>query len=352
MSVRGNEASDSEMQRERMLRCNMKLDLKRRWNACSLLVVLGLAWSVSAQAKVPAILSTDVGNEIDDQWAIAYLLVNPEFEVLGILSAQAPSVPAPSAHYTYLVLRDEVENQLRMVTHPPLFEGSSLPLVDTKTPRVNAGVDFIVESSKSFTKEKRLTVFIIGAATDVASAILEDPSIVNRIQVVAMGFESWSKGGNEYNVVNDIHAWQVIMQSDVPVVVGAADVCRSCLSLACDQARDLISNEGPVGEWLWGEYQDWYYRFVKPLRKEDFSKPWVIWDIVTMAYALNMTSQQVYSRPTLRDDLTFEHPRTNRTITWITVVDEKRLWADFVAKLDMYQRTHAIGQTEHNALLP
>lgn len=330
----------------------MKLDRKWRWNSCSLLVALGLAWSVSAHAKIPAILSTDVGNEIDDQWAIAYLLANPEFEVLGILSAQAPSVPAPSAHYTYLVLRDEVENQLRMVTHPPLFEGSSLPLTDTKTPRMNAGVDFIVQSSKSFTKGNRLTVFTIGAATDVASAILEDPSIVDRIQVVAMGFESWPKGGDEYNVVNDINAWQVIMQSDIPLVVGAADVCRSHLALTFDQARDLISKDGPVGEWLWGEYQDWYYRFVKPLRKEDFSKSWVIWDIITMAFTLKMTSQEVYSRPTLRDDLTFEHPQTNRTVTWITAVDEKRLWADFVAKLDIYQRAHALRQTEHKVFLP
>jgi hypothetical protein len=191
----------------------MNVDRKWRWNTCSLLVVLGLVWIVPAQAKIPVILSTDVGNEIDDQWAIAYLLTNPEFEVLSILSAQAPSVPAPSAHYTYLMLRDEVENQLRMFAHPPLFEGSSLPLVDTKTPRRNAGVDFIVQSSESFTKDNRLTVFTIGAATDVASAILEDPSIVDRIQVVAMGFESWPKGGDEYNVVNDVNAWQVIMQS-------------------------------------------------------------------------------------------------------------------------------------------
>jgi inosine-uridine nucleoside N-ribohydrolase len=330
----------------------MKLDQKWRWKACLLLVILGLAWSLPAQAKIPVILSTDVGNEIDDQWALAYLLVNPEFEVLGVLSAQAPTIPTPSAHTTYLVLLDEVENQLKMVTHPPLFEGSSLPLKDTKTPRINAGVDFIVQSSKNFTKDNRLTVFTIGAATDVASAILEDPSIVDRIQVVAMGFSSWPKGGDEYNVENDIRAWQVILQSDVPVVVGAGDVCRAHLALTFDQARDLVSKQGPVGEWLWGQYQAWYFRYVKPLRKDDFSKSWVIPDIITMAYTLRMTSQEVYSRPTLRDDTSFDHPQTNKTITWITAVDEKQLWADFVAKLDIYQRTHAVGQEEHKAFLP
>jgi purine nucleosidase len=173
----------------------------------SLLVILGLGSSLRVRAEIPVILSTDVGNEIDDQWAVAYLLMNPGFDVLGIISAQAPTVRPPSAHTTYLVLLDEVENRLGMVTHPPLFEGSSFPLEDAKTPRTNDGVDFIVQSSKRFSKNNRLTVLTIGAATDVASAILEDPSIVDRIRVVAMGFSGWRKGGSEYNLANDIRAW-------------------------------------------------------------------------------------------------------------------------------------------------
>jgi purine nucleosidase len=317
-----------------------------------LVFTLCLDWASPAQARIPVILSTDVGNEIDDQWAVAYLLTNPEFEVLGILSAQAPTVSPPAAHTTYLVLLDEVENRLRMVTHPPLFEGSSLPLSDIKTPRLNAGVNFIVQSSKNFSKDNRLTVFTIGAATDVASAILSDPSIVDRIQVVAMGFSGWAKGGDEYNVLNDINAWQVILQSDVPVVVGAADVCVAHLGLTLDQARDLVSRQGPVGEWLWEEFLAQYYRYIKPPRKDDFSNRGIIWDIITMAHTLGMTTQAVYPRPTLRDDASFEHPQTNKTITWITAVDEKRLWADFVAKLDAYQRTHAVGQEETKAFLP
>ncbi len=322
----------------------MKFFRARLWKICGVLIIVWLACGLPVEAKIHVILSTDVGNEVDDQWAIAYVLVNPEFEVLGIVSAQAPTVSPPSAHTTYLVLLDEVENRLKMTVHPPLFEGSSLPLEDRTTPRPNAGVDFIVQTSKPYSKESRLTVFTIGAATDVASAILKDPSIVDRIEVVAMGFDGWPKGGDEYNVANDVYAWQVIMQSDVPVVVGDSGVCRAYLALTLDQARELVSAHGPIGRWLWEDYLAWYYRHVKPIRKEDFSKPWVIWDIVTMAYALKMTSQEVYPRPLLQDDLTFEHPQATKTITWITAVDEKRLWKDFITKLDDYQRTHAVGR--------
>ena len=299
----------------------------------------------AASAKEPVILSTDVGNEIDDQWAIAYLLTDAEdFEVLGIVSAQAPTLPSPSAHYSYRVLVDEVENHLNMVEHPPLLEGSSFPLKDTKTPQRGEGADFIVNASKGFSNRRRLTVLTIGAATDVASAILEDRSITERIRVVAMGFKSWSEGGDEFNIENDPKAWQVILSSDVPVTVGCADVCRANLSLTLEQARQLISQHGPVGAWLWAEFQAWYYRFVKPLRQDDFSKPWVIWDIITLAYLQGWTTQQVYPRPVLGDNLEFKPGPPGQTITWITSLDSKRLWADFLEKLDAYERSHAVRE--------
>jgi len=319
---------------------------------CVLVLLFCLPWGSTGKAKTPVILSTDVGNEIDDQWAVAYLLVNPDFDALGIISAHAPTVSPPAAHTTYLVLLDEVENRLKMDTHPPLFEGSSLPLADVKTPRPNAGVDFIIRSSERFSKADRLNVIAIGAATDVASAILIDPSIVERIRVVAMAFNNWPEGGDEFNVLNDVKAWQVILASNAPVVVGCGDVCRNYLSLTLDQARDLISTHGPVGRWLWQEFIAWYYRFVKPMRKDDFSKPWIIWDDITLAFALGMTTQEVHPRPILDDNARFEHPQTERTITWITSIDEKRMWSDFVAKLDAYQRSHSVGIAKTEAFLP
>jgi purine nucleosidase len=322
-----------------------------------LLPVVVLACSVSnAAAKIPVILSTDVGNEIDDQWAVVYLLVNPEFEVLGIVSAHAPSLSPPAGHTSYKILRDVVENRLRMVSHPPLFEGASLPLEHTKTPRFNAGVDFIIEASRGFSSNNRLTVLTIGAVTDAASAILKDPTIVDRIRVVDMGFKEWPEGGDEFNVANDVKAMQVILESAVPLVVGSAQVCRANLSLSLDQAREMMSQRGPVGMWLWEEFQAWYFRYVKPLRKNDFSKPWVIWDDIVLAYVLGMTSQKTYPRPRLLEDMSFEHVQTSKSVTWVTDIDEKRMWDDFIQKLDAYQRTHAVGhetiQTRFTFMLP
>jgi purine nucleosidase len=314
-------------------------------SACLVLACGFLAHAAATFAQTPVILSTDVGNEIDDQWAVAYMLANPEaFDVLGIVSSHAPSLPDPSAHYTYLVLKDEVENRLGMTTHPPLLEGSSIPLADNKTPIVNAGVTFIVDASKHFSSDNRLTILTIGAATDVASAILEDPTIVARIRIVAMAFTSWPDGGNEYNVANDVKAWQVILDSDVPVVIGPGDVCRANLSLGLDDAKQLVGNRGPVGEWLYAEFALWYFREVKPLRVDDFSKKWVIWDTITLAYVEGLTTQESHPRPTLSDTMQFGPRRSAQSVIWITTVDSKRMWEDFTSKLDAYQRVRRVPE--------
>jgi inosine-uridine nucleoside N-ribohydrolase len=299
----------------------------------------------TAAAKTPVLLSTDVGNEIDDQWAISYLLTNSDFDVQGITSAHAPSLPDPSAHASYEILVDVVERRLGMSVHPPLLEGSSVPLKDDKTPQPSNAMSFMIEASKRYSKDNRLTILNIGAATDLASAILEDPSITERIRVVAMGFTDLSKdGGKEYNVENDPRAWQVILRSDVPIVIGAGNVCRADLSLSFQRAAALLSGHGPIGTWLWQEYEAWYFRHVKPLRVNDYSKPWVIWDIITLCYLEGMTQQKEVPRPVLGDDLSFEPGKSGGQITWITKVDSGRLWKEFINRIDAYQQTHAVRE--------
>ncbi len=212
-----------------------------------------------------------------------------------------------------------------------------MPLENAKTPLPSPAVKFLLETSRRFSKDNRLTVLMIGAGTDVASAILADPTIVDRIRVIQMGFHD-EQGGDEFNIANDVHAVQAILDSNVPLVIGPGKVCRASLSLTFDQARALIATHGAIGGWLWEEFQAYYYRSVKPLRVNDFSKPWVIWDNITLAYVLGMTTQQTLPRPRMRDDMTFEQVKTDQTITWITDVDEQKMWTEFLGLVDEYQK--------------
>ena len=280
-------------------------------------------------AKIPVVLSTDIGNEIDDQWAVAHLLLEPRFDVLGILSAHAGNF---SAHHTHRVLVEAVECRLGLHDHPPLIEGSSLPLADLGEPSPSEASEFLIESSRSFARENRLTVLVIGAATDIASAILADPSITSRTRLVQMAFES-EAGGDIFNVWNDPKAEQVILNSDIPLTLGSADVCRRDLPMHYGQAQALLAGKGRAGAWLWEEFQDWYGRHIQPSGTDDRSRPHTIWDEIVTAHALGLTQECNRPRPRMRTDASFDGLGTG-TVSWITGVDSAALWTQFAQLLE------------------
>jgi hypothetical protein len=61
---------------------------------------------------------------------------------------------------------------------------------------------------------------------------------------------------------------------------------------------------------------------------------WPIWDEVTTASLLGMTTTRTFPRPSLRDDMTFDHAHPAGTLDWVTEIDADRLWADLLKKLD------------------
>lgn len=295
------------------------------------------AASVARKTRRAVVLTTDVGAEMDDQWTLAHLLVAPELDLRGVVTTHAPGLNAPAAETTARVAREVLERiPHRSDGATPVFAGSSVPLADERTPRTNAAVRFLIEESRRFDRRRRLAVLVAGAATDVASALLIDPSLAERIEIVAMGFDAWPRGGDSWNVRNDRAAWRVLLGSSAPVVVGDAAVTRRDLAMTRVRAREMFAPHGATGEYLVGLLERWLDRdpaFTQQVTGQPDT--WVIWDEVTTAYLLGMTRADLRPRPRLRDDLGFEHDRrAGRKLLWVTGVDAPRLWRHFTSHLN------------------
>jgi purine nucleosidase len=172
-----------------------------------------LSNSISAKVPIPAILTTDVGAEMDDQWTVAHLLLSPEVDLKAIVTTHA-QIAGLSSQSSARKADDVLMRVLPDAKSkwPRVEAGSTLPLEGAKNPRESIGVDLLLSISREFSPSKRLTVFVTGAATDVASAILKDPTISNRIIIVAMAFNDWPSGGDVFNVGNDPAAWTPMFQ--------------------------------------------------------------------------------------------------------------------------------------------
>ena len=278
----------------------------------------------------PVVVSTDCGVEVDDQWAIAHLALSPTIDLKGIVTNHAPGLKAPAAARVVADLLKSVGVR----NPPPVVAGSSEPLKPDGKPHDNAGVTLLLAEARGRTKDDPLTVVMIGSATDVASALLTDPSWADRVILVAMAFDAWPQGGDLWNVKNDVLAWQIVMRLAGRLVVGDAQVTRRSLAQTPASALASLGDAKPGARHLRMILERWITENPK-LAEEASGKPgtWPIWDEVVVAYLLGMTSQEERPRPYLKDDRTFDHSKTTGKIVWITDVATERLWEHLAERL-------------------
>jgi purine nucleosidase len=297
-------------------------------------LLFALASAVYAAPR-PILLTTDCGADMDDQWAIAHLALSPEFEVRAVVTTHIGkhSPPGALAAETSARCAHDVLAHIRASVTPAIIPGSSVAL-PSHTPLANKGVDRILSESRKFTADHRLTVIVIGAATDTASALLTDPTLAQRIEIVAMGFRSWTEGGHEFNIENDPIAWQVILDSTVPVTVGDGEVTKRDLRMNSARAHAILDPTGAPGRYLAGLLDQWFTAhpdIVGPVTGD--VKIWPVWDEVTVAYLLGLAKTEQRPRPTMQADLSFDHSSRQGTITWVTEIDADRLWQDLARRL-------------------
>jgi inosine-uridine nucleoside N-ribohydrolase len=297
-------------------------------------------------ARRAVVLLTDCGTDMDDQWALAHLAVSPEIDLRGVVTTHAFFLPKPEAEFTAKAAR-EVLAQMPVRTPPPVIPGSSVALTDKTTPLPNAGVDFLLQQSRTFSPQNRLTVLVIGAATDVASALLTDPTLGDRIAIVSMAFNLWPDGGDEWNVKNDPMAWQVLLESRAPITVGDQAVCKRDLAMTPQKADALLGPYGAPGRYLAGLLSGWFKSHPDLVRQGY----WPVWDEVVTAHLLGLTKWETHPRPTMDGAMHFVLPssgtdRPERTIRWITSLDTARLWADLTQKLDRARQQRKRGDEE------
>jgi inosine-uridine nucleoside N-ribohydrolase len=294
--------------------------------------------NASAARPIAVVMITDCGADIDDQWALTHLLLTRNIDVKAIVTTHAVLANLTS-ETTQRCVNDVLEHvRSRRSQWPAVARGSDGPIQPHGTPPKDAGTELLLAMSRGFSTRHRLTVLVSGAATELASAIQREPSIVNRISVVAMGFEDWDSG-DEFNVKNDPAAWRAVLAADVPLVIGSAAVTKRDLRLDRDDAARLIGGHGPIGAYLNGLFDAWLDAHPELVSKVVASNTWVIWDDVVTAYLLGMTHGEQRQRPVLRADLGFDHPATARRLTWLTSIDAERVWNDLAKKIDAARPT-------------
>ena len=274
---------------------------------CAVVLATALGFPVAAQAqaapRIPVVVDLDIGDDIDDSFALALLLASPEFDLRGISTAWGDT--ALRARLVKRLLRelgrDEVPVAEGVVTKSQTAftqarwaSGPHRPGTADAAPAPsaagNSSVDFLL--AQAARQPGQLTLLALGPLTNVAAAIRRDPQGFRRFkQVVLMGGsvrEGYSKSDYlparppdaEYNIVADTAAAQAVFESGVPIVMMPLDATAVRLD---DQKRAaLFAHGSALTDALTLMYQQWTNAY----------QPWAsatptLFDVVPVAWLLD-----------------------------------------------------------------
>ena len=207
---------------------------------------------------IPLLFDTDIGSDIDDAVALAYLLHQPRCEMLGITTVTGE--PDKRAALADAIVRASGRGDV------PVHVGQAAPLlVSSLQPQapqaeVLAGrehrkfgpaptaVDFLRETIRA--RPGEITLLATGPFTNLAVLFALDPEIPALLkQLVVMGGVFYGRGYDqsnaEWNIRNDPHAAAMVFNTPIPRLVAVGlDVTMQC-RMPSEEVRERFTQAGP-----------------------------------------------------------------------------------------------------------
>jgi purine nucleosidase len=199
-----------------------------------------------AREKIEVIIDTDTKAEVDDLWALSLALLSPErFDIQGIVGATFITGGPESVEMSCR----EIETILKLAGlegQIPVYPGGQ-PMAYPYAPSESEGIDFIIQKAMEHSAEDPLWIIGLGAATDMASALLKKPEIADRIIAFWHLRTAWPEKATNFNVFGDIHAARLLFHSPLKFVLFDTGTHLSC---PMEESEKRVGSTGPLGEYL------------------------------------------------------------------------------------------------------
>ncbi len=285
---------------------------------------------------VDLVIDSDAGNEIDDQFAIAWALRRPDrLRIHGFTACPfglSPELLASGAMLAELDARRferrlaaagvdlsrvprlepaegvrravrEIGRVLSAAGEPAegrVHAGASRFLASEAEPVESDAARFLVETARAL-RPAALHLAAIGCLTNVASALLLAPDLVESLVVTwTAAYPSfWPHANASYNLAQDLHAARVVLASGVPLVYLPGYYVGEELRATRPEIAAALAGRGGLADHL-------HALFERHLGASDApGKSKVLWDLVAVAWLLEPAwfATHVVGTPALAADL-------------------------------------------------
>ena len=287
------------------------------------------------KGKIDVVLDTDAYNEIDDQFAIAYLLRSKEkLNTKALYAAPFFNDNSTGPKHGMEQSYDEILKLLDLLDEKvDVFRGSESFLPDEKTPVISPAARDLAERANAYSPENPLYVVAIAAITNVASAILLNPAVAENTVVVWLGGHALDFHDTyEFNMFQDVAAARVVMKSGVPFVHLPCMGVVSSFTISKPEIEYWLKGKNALADHLADytiEVADSYGKGTSWTR--------CIWDVTAVAWLLNDSNRFMFTRfeptPIPTYDNYYANNPTGLPMTYVYYIKRDALMTDLIRKI-------------------
>lgn len=285
------------------------------------------------EGKVRMVLDTDTYNEIDDQFAVVYALLSKEkLNVEALYAApfynnrsNGPEDGMEKSYEEILRLLDRLD----MEDKDFVFKGSREYLKDLSNPPESPAAMDLIERAMTASPENPLYVVAVGAITNVASAILMEPSIIENIVVVWLGGNAlYWPNTREFNFSQDLNASRIIFDCGVPFVQMPCVPVVTHLATTVPEMETYLKGRGAIGDYLLDIFKEY--------QADHFAWSKVLWDMTAVAWLVNAnwTPTNLIHSPIVTDQHTFSVDESRHLIRAAYFINRDAIFGDFFHKIE------------------
>ena len=214
--------------------------------------------------KTKVILDTDIGDDIDDAWALAFVISHQGFTPLGVTIAHGntPARAKIACKLLYITRRDDIPILVGRKTNDKVFQQYSWAEDFTaRRPAAKSAADFIVETCKRHPGE--VTLLAVGPLQNIADALRKEPNLRKYVKrVVLMSgcvygtSSSPTKLIREWNVYQSTADAQLVYAAGLPLTIVPLD-STTHVRLSDSERKRVADYASPLTYALESLYRLW-----------------------------------------------------------------------------------------------
>ena len=301
--------------------------------------------------KTRILLDTDANNEVDDQQAIAYLLLSGEsFLIEGITVNRTDNggdIEAQAEEAERIVKLCGLYPSLKITRGASgCFKEISEDVMQESFDGIDA-VNLIIKRASRPEKQK-LVLLAIGKLTNVALALKKKPTIADKLKIVWLGSNYPDPG--EYNLINDQESVNYVLDTKVDLEIAVVRYFSKsgtgAVRVTPEALEKNIAGKGPwIEDGVVGRHGGIFHYFgdysINLLNNTHlYGEPpsRALYDMAAAAIIKNSkwSSEVTIPAPILEDGNWLNRPNNQRTITIKDNFDKQNIVKDFYKTINQF----------------